>query len=450
MPINKRKDGWYWGSKGPFDSRDKAEEVAQAAYSSGYTKFMKFMEKDGGDGGGGAIGGFTSADVSTTTYGSTTPKKKRLRKEDVVFTSTEDADEAFDGDKKKIKEKSGIERVGAFLRDFSPEKSLDKAYGEPYTNIKSNRKKGIMTTGMGVSGVNMSTTPDHSHATTQKLEKSLVVELLNFARTELRKNHNAPSHYDDYSLNPHQRLRPADSLQEEGSQKRPNTPSTETSVPHAGIENPTVHNMGTAGSSDMSARSVSRPNDGDEKIGAQQIPKKQRGYIKSGATLEMPAQSGNNFQAMEKADTVGGGSPHVATIQQPRQAGIGEKIPKYIERKGDIPLNQDIQQNDFNRTVQEKRRRDKQDQESVVEPPLESGASVGAYIQTMEKGFSLLGGNEDALEQGGYYDKDKERELPEDDEDIIHTENKEVLANVEKSQRESVAAWVREFLVKGL
>lgn len=36
MPIQKRKDGWYWGSRGPFKTLRKAEEVQQAAYASGY------------------------------------------------------------------------------------------------------------------------------------------------------------------------------------------------------------------------------------------------------------------------------------------------------------------------------------------------------------------------------------------------------------------------------
>ena len=44
MPISKRGDKWYWGSKGPFDSRIKAEEVAKAAYAAGY------IEKDEGGG----------------------------------------------------------------------------------------------------------------------------------------------------------------------------------------------------------------------------------------------------------------------------------------------------------------------------------------------------------------------------------------------------------------
>ena len=36
MPIAKKQDGWYWGNRGPFTTKAKALQVAQAAYSSGY------------------------------------------------------------------------------------------------------------------------------------------------------------------------------------------------------------------------------------------------------------------------------------------------------------------------------------------------------------------------------------------------------------------------------
>lgn len=36
MPLVKRQLGWFWGSKGPFDSKAKALAVARAAYASGY------------------------------------------------------------------------------------------------------------------------------------------------------------------------------------------------------------------------------------------------------------------------------------------------------------------------------------------------------------------------------------------------------------------------------
>ena len=36
MPIRHTSKGWYWGSKGPFKSRAKAVQVAQAAHSNDY------------------------------------------------------------------------------------------------------------------------------------------------------------------------------------------------------------------------------------------------------------------------------------------------------------------------------------------------------------------------------------------------------------------------------
>lgn len=36
MPIRKTNKGWFWGSKGPFDTKAKALAVGRAAYSSGY------------------------------------------------------------------------------------------------------------------------------------------------------------------------------------------------------------------------------------------------------------------------------------------------------------------------------------------------------------------------------------------------------------------------------
>ena len=38
MPIQRKPDGWYWGGKGPFKTRAKAQQVATAAYASGYKK----------------------------------------------------------------------------------------------------------------------------------------------------------------------------------------------------------------------------------------------------------------------------------------------------------------------------------------------------------------------------------------------------------------------------
>jgi len=46
MPIRRRNRDWYWGSRGPFRTKRKAEQVARAAYSSGYkTMAMKPKKK---------------------------------------------------------------------------------------------------------------------------------------------------------------------------------------------------------------------------------------------------------------------------------------------------------------------------------------------------------------------------------------------------------------------
>lgn len=36
MPVQQKDGKWYWGSKGPFDTREKAEEVEKAAYANGW------------------------------------------------------------------------------------------------------------------------------------------------------------------------------------------------------------------------------------------------------------------------------------------------------------------------------------------------------------------------------------------------------------------------------
>jgi hypothetical protein len=36
MPVRKGKGGWYWGSKGPFKTKKKAQQVGRAAFASGY------------------------------------------------------------------------------------------------------------------------------------------------------------------------------------------------------------------------------------------------------------------------------------------------------------------------------------------------------------------------------------------------------------------------------
>ncbi|PAO09888.1 hypothetical protein CIW60_12770 [Enterobacter roggenkampii] len=37
MPVHKKNGKWWWGGRGPFDTKEKAEEVEKAAYANGYT-----------------------------------------------------------------------------------------------------------------------------------------------------------------------------------------------------------------------------------------------------------------------------------------------------------------------------------------------------------------------------------------------------------------------------
>lgn len=42
MPVHQKDGSWWWGSKGPFDTQEKAEEVERAAYANGYAKDSAF------------------------------------------------------------------------------------------------------------------------------------------------------------------------------------------------------------------------------------------------------------------------------------------------------------------------------------------------------------------------------------------------------------------------
>jgi hypothetical protein len=45
MPIRRTDQGFYWGSKGPFPTREQAEAAARAAYSSGYKENKSKKDK---------------------------------------------------------------------------------------------------------------------------------------------------------------------------------------------------------------------------------------------------------------------------------------------------------------------------------------------------------------------------------------------------------------------
>lgn len=46
MPIRKTDKGYFWGSKGPFPTKAKAQAVARAAYASGYKEQVDNMNHE--------------------------------------------------------------------------------------------------------------------------------------------------------------------------------------------------------------------------------------------------------------------------------------------------------------------------------------------------------------------------------------------------------------------
>ena len=45
MPITEKNGKWYWGKKGPYNTKEAAQRVATAAYLSGYKKKTGVMPK---------------------------------------------------------------------------------------------------------------------------------------------------------------------------------------------------------------------------------------------------------------------------------------------------------------------------------------------------------------------------------------------------------------------
>ena len=148
MPIKKTDKGWYWGSKGPFNSKKKAQEVAQAAHASGYQKsfqegnITKLIEsivhdlrKENGGGGfngsSGTVFTSTNSGIFTPTYGSSASTRKRKKKINA---------------KKKgqglisAKKRSGVEKLQRWMTDRSPVKKLKKDI-----KISKGNQSGLLT-----------------------------------------------------------------------------------------------------------------------------------------------------------------------------------------------------------------------------------------------------------------------------------------------------------------
>ena len=132
MPIKKTDKGWYWGSKGPFKSKRKAQKVAQAAYASGYqksfqegniTKLLESIvhdlkkENGGFNGGSGTVFTSTNSGIFTPTYGDSKSTRKRKKK----INAKKRGEGLVSG-----KKTSGVEKLQRWMSDKSPVKKLKK------------------------------------------------------------------------------------------------------------------------------------------------------------------------------------------------------------------------------------------------------------------------------------------------------------------------------------
>ena len=213
MPITQKDNKWYWGNQGPFNTKSKAQEVAQAAHASGYTgsleKFLDYqfqkaddkpdlilpkgeqqvLQAEDKDYKRGLLvklledGGYDVAywydnpvayAIEVLIDGNSVKKdakkvtfkfhpeldnnnEKSINKEDggmagggTVFTSTNAGvfTPTYGGQavQRKKKKKKGIERLGLFIDDLSPQKKMSKAWGSGGVQSDELARSGKMDT----------------------------------------------------------------------------------------------------------------------------------------------------------------------------------------------------------------------------------------------------------------------------------------------------------------
>ena len=213
MPITQKDNKWYWGNQGPFNTKSKAQEVAQAAHASGYTgsleKFLDYqfqkaddkpdlilpkgeqqvLQAEDKDYKRGLLvklledGGYDVAywydnpvayAIEVLIDGNSVKKdakkvtfkfhpeldnnnEKSINKEDggmagggTVFTSTNAGvfTHTYGGQavQRKKRKKKGIERLGLFIDDLSPQKKMSKAWGSGGVQSDELARSGKMDT----------------------------------------------------------------------------------------------------------------------------------------------------------------------------------------------------------------------------------------------------------------------------------------------------------------
>lgn len=455
MPITKKSDGWYWGGQGPFDSRSKAEEVAQAAHASGYNKMnkaygepyktekfdrkqnkrtMQAMEKEGLGGGAVATTGMagdagTGNSIFTETYGGDSGKRRKKKKntstdlqallnfikedldgDDLTTFTTAYADDGYPEqteNKKKTKKRSGIERAGTFLDDFSPKMEKDEESTERYKRNRRRHTQELMGTASPTP--NTDTIPTHSHQTTFVHKDSLVLDLINYARVELSKERKAPTATGagkDPRLMSNDPNPPFVSEADNGRKGLREGISPSKHTPAAqGVDENNVVNMGHAGNFG-DGKNTNDVQDDFYSTGRVSKPPKKKKHTPTGAFLATQ-NNPTQIEAMQKFNM-----GHFHTTHPTRQQGDSGTIDHpqrtFIEYDKDDDTTAAVQQGDIlERVKKHKKAHEERGDDSTF----------GGFVSAMEKGGNAYDigswdGQNDSLKRGGDLDNlDDEQEL---------------------------------------
>jgi len=455
MPITKKSDGWYWGGQGPFDSRSKAEEVAQAAHASEYNKVdkaygepyktekfdqkqnkrtMQAMEKEG-FGGTVATTGMTGDagtgnSIFTETYGGGGKRRKKknnnskdlqallnfikedLDGDDLTTFTTAYADDGYPEEtenKKKTKKRSGIERAGTFLDDFSPKMEKDENATKRYKKNRRRHTQELMGTASPTP--NTDTIPTHSHKTTFFHKDSLVLDLINYARVELQKGKNTYKAPTATGAGKEPRLMVNDpkppfiSEVDNGRKgiREGITPSKHTPAAQ-GVDENNVVNMGHSGNLEEGKNINDVQNDFYSTGRVSKPPKKKKNA--SNGVFIAAQNNPTQIEAMQKNGT-GDFRTTPATRQEGENGTIEHPQRSFIEYDKDDDTIATGQQGDIlERVKRHKKAHEEQSDDSTF----------GGFVNAMEKGgaygMGSWDGQNDSLKRGGDLDTiDDEQEL---------------------------------------
>jgi hypothetical protein len=456
MPINKRNDGWYWGSKGPFESKDKAEEVQRAAYASGYK-----MSKEDSD----ELYGMSRSDLKRKL----TQIAQRKKAKPDIDTEEELREMQAEAERQRQETASALEAERLKQQEADKAKQpinpdqfamvlMHKEGGDGgigavavssdpgvFTDTYGARKKKVMHRN------NKMATKKNQKSGPEKLDdflrnsirslddESFLIELIQHVGTELRKEGQTFAGYTPSNERPYQPPFPQETKRKKRGDDIEEYPTTENTVP-------VNTGAGELGQSKVPQETaLAPPGVDDQRNMNRSVPRKKRKRqpIPTGAFLNPGSESGNNYQdtavpftAMQKISTHGN-----VTANTPKQFSTERPQDLYIERKPRLDPNSDVEQKEFEGNVESIKEEDKSKKGRIYENNKDSNNINSTRIEQ----YSVHGGSPlqlsstnmpvglDSLHRTSDDDitepdeenteelQDKEEEIP-DDKDVINAE----------------------------